>query len=781
MNTRPSVLVAVAVAAGCAVAALQPMSAGKLPDPAGLASNKGGEIAFAQSLPTSASSLQGTKYRAATNADYLQAEERSKAESERRRREWNDPWMDRPEQVFLRNACPRRRYLEKDVMWTRIVDKESYPVVNTNSPLYGFLGCRFGEPAVSWGDEEYIHLDKPFFGFPWIRHDPCPHYRPLARCDARLTFHAEGKSSVPIRRMKRLRDEFRFRYGVEFAVEKECDTFYFAEAFMDNEYRVGLFMTNYTIVVSGEDRIAYTLSFEVVNERCVAGSDRRYVDSCPANWDQVLHITNIARNQLEDEDKWTYRVAKGKSTEELLDEWIRTRDASIIQAGKSQLGMRLRWRKGDASVCTEWEAEDFCPFVGAFVMKTDPERQARLCEKLRMPDMFQPNISRKPMSFTVGQIFWDLIPGDVITWYLDDCRKKGTVCNDGEDGEYWDCIRKKMKSVEVVEKARPEDWEPTALTVQYKKRREEISREADAYENKLWLSSVTDFTPTNRAFVYATNFLNSCLHEQIPGAYRRPTLENVLDMNYPSRDLVRKKMKRREKKAFQDYQYALEDARCRILRAFFDNRLRFWRKEKTTTSSSVITDEIARIFMLSKYERHKYQNDRDWQKFEDILGREDTLLHIIPRHREKEKTIRDFTPDEISSIRSVLVTAKERPIDTQSCTQLALDIYEIMNAILNATTDQDMNQDLVACCCDLLAPNIENYQMLWVLHRLGLEDGENWMTWQFIQDVKKRAKASQSIKIMQDDGSVSVSSSKVMDKLDAMLDSEWARKCQKKW
>ena len=147
-------------------------------------------------------------------------------------------------------------------------------------------------------------------------------------------------------------------------------------------------------------------------------------------------------------------------------------------------------------------------------------------------------------------------------------------------------------------------------------------------------------------------------------------------------------------------------------------------------------------------------------------------LRIVPRHWEKEKTIRDFTPDEIASIRSVLVTAKERPIDAQSCTQLALTIYEIMNAILNATTERDIDQDLVSCCCDLLARNIENYHMLWVLHRLGLEDGENPMTWRFIQDVKNRTKAPQSIKTIQGDGSVSVSSSKVIDKLDAMLNSE---------
>ena len=51
MNTRTIIFGVVAVAAECAVAALQPMPKGELPDPAGLAINAGRQIAFATPLP----------------------------------------------------------------------------------------------------------------------------------------------------------------------------------------------------------------------------------------------------------------------------------------------------------------------------------------------------------------------------------------------------------------------------------------------------------------------------------------------------------------------------------------------------------------------------------------------------------------------------------------------------------------------------------------------------------------------------------------------------------
>jgi hypothetical protein len=63
--------------------------------------------------------------------------------------------------------------------------------------------------------------------------------------------------------------------------------------------------------------------------------------------------------------------------------------------------------------------------------------------------MFRRREKGKTGNYFVGRIYCDLIPGDHVTWDKADCRKTGTVCEDGEPGEYWDCIKKNMKDVKV--------------------------------------------------------------------------------------------------------------------------------------------------------------------------------------------------------------------------------------------------------------------------------------------------------------------------------------------
>ena len=119
-------------------------------------------------------------------------------------------------------------------------------------------------------------------------------------------------------------------------------------------------------------------------------------------------------------------------------------------------------------------------------------------------------------------------------------------------------------------------------------------------------------SPDESKEIAAVNFLNECLGERQPGVYVAPHMEHVLDLNYPTRALVRRKMRHQENLARSDFLSHLERARSDILDAFFQD----------TAVSNGVPASAAKAFRLSRYECAKYGIKRL------------AFLKLEPRHLE---------------------------------------------------------------------------------------------------------------------------------------------------
>ena len=170
----------------------------------------------------------------------------------------HDRRLDRPEQVRLRSECPQRKYPKYRKIYKWPPDPPNKPT------LLGFLGCRFGEKTNGQPPERYVRLNEPFFGFRWVRHDVCPGYNVIVRCDARMTFVSDEKSSVPFRRIKALRDEFKVKYDASTWDEAETESDYHAMTQVDGEYRLELFVRATRRSLFRRRPIVYEIGFEIV-------------------------------------------------------------------------------------------------------------------------------------------------------------------------------------------------------------------------------------------------------------------------------------------------------------------------------------------------------------------------------------------------------------------------------------------------------------------------------------------------------------------------------------
>ena len=717
----------------------------------------------------------------------LKAERLVLKEMERQRREWNDRWEDRLEQIRLRAECPRRKYLllppdELGVPCGIKGPSARDSAVNTNSPLYGFLGCPFGEKSTE--AEQYVRCAQPFEGFPWVRYDTCRDNRNVARCDARLTFRTTGLSEVPFRRMLRVRDVFQKRYGLVFAEERRGED-YFAEAYMQPGYRVGLFVVNALVPVGDALRVEYVLGFEVVNEQVLPGCVKRMQDTFLCNWHDVLHVTEIPQTMRNDDTAWTYRVAKGPTTEELLDEAIRTGDRTILKSGKYEVGTPVGWSRGGTFsgyfaqhpngqntgyCCTEGESDLFFAHVGSFIKLCDLETQKRILTKLYHPEMFRRREKGKTGDYTVGTIYCDLIPGDRVTWDTAEARKTGTVCEDGEPGEYWDCIKKNMKNVVTTERAKEEDWRPTALAEEFTRRRYEIGRKSDQIYASMWhyrSRKVDVDLAADTNFVTIVNFLDACLADRRPGVYDPPHLESIDDTGFPSREFARRKARHWENMELSELQAALYGARRRILDGFFSKR----------TYGIDVPASVARMFSLSRYECERYGADREL--FTQFDSSHSSNYMFIPAHYPLVAPPHVFTTNDIVRAKRILAPVEDRLVDfgyekgdgsrKTEGGDVVLMIYEILYSAFSSPKGHEAVADMMPRCRTIVAANLHKDPMFWLVKRVTIEFKDNPAAWKFAEGVKAELERLERI-------SFAGGRAKAKERLDEWLKSDWAKK-----
>lgn len=625
--------------------------------------------------------------------------------------------------------------------------------VNTNAALYGFLGCRFGKELAYV--EEYVRLKESFDIFPWVRYEACSRCRKIGRCDARLTFRTQGLSKVPFRKMRRMQSDFANRYGLRFTEERRGED-YFAEAQDVDGYRVGLFVTNALVWHQEVPFVEYTLGFEVVNKQVLSQKTRHAEEWSVYNWENILHRTDIPGAQRNSESQWCYRVVKGKSTEELLDEYIKTGNKKDLQVGRGTIGTPVGWGGGGSATgyfaqngvtgnsgycCTEWEADTVLPSGGYFVKVCDGKTMNRISTKLYRPGVFRPREKGKTRSFTVGRIYCELMPGDQVMWDREDCRKTGTICAEGEVGEYWDCIKKTVKNVTTIERARKEDWTLSARAREYDKKRGEISSMVYRLRSRIHRRGYDssdehalipfDFASTN--LIAVTNLLADGLAKRRPGRYWAPSMNSGIDMLYPSRENVRKKVRRQENRLLNYYQYELYHARRELLDACFP----------TDLLTNGVSREEARIFALSRFELERIRLGSKWWNALSY-PRYDHHAVLVLKHHVFDEQPPVFSDEELAKARSTLMVYEDRLIDFvwrgdgEPGTEAELVVcamYEMLYSAFASANGFNSVNELLPLCCRTLAANIHSQPVQWLLKRIVVEFKDNPGTWKFAQEV----------------------------------------------
>lgn len=406
-------------------------------------------------------------------------------------------------------------------------------------------------------DGHFVKLARPFFGFPWMRIETVYAIKGPSTngCGAEMTFETTEPSDFPLRKIKALQDYMVGKMKLELVRETNGANSYSALA-RSNGVKYKFYMHSEV----GKRRFGgkrYTIGFSA---KPIIGRlewRQRPDRDCHADWNEVVHETFV--DKVDDENAWRYEIKRGKSSEELLDEYVEQRDSSILKNGHTKIGMCIGSGTNAYTACTEFEAEFYNIHCGCYTRGVDRATQMRLYNKLTQPDAFRKGRT-KPAYGCVGEIFWEVIPGDKITWYEAEKRNRiGIVVRDDEEGEYWEPIKAKVKVTVDEELATKEDWEPTALTKEYDAKRKEVLRKHDGFRRK---GAKEDMQAR------MLEITSSLVPEMRPGYYHPITTYNIADFSTPTKEYVRRKLLWRESDALNDWQYELRDVRCRVLSEF---------------------------------------------------------------------------------------------------------------------------------------------------------------------------------------------------------------------
>lgn len=511
-------------------------------------------------------------------------------------------------------------------------------------------------------DVEYVKLSEYYHGFPWIKllgHSN--QENPSCAIEAEMYFEAEGQSSVPKNLILSLKAELENNLNLETKKAEEGEDTYYAEMRSLHHF-AKFYVRSYEIGESAPGKRKYTIGFHICRGKKQYVIKHEYGSHYWGGFTEVVHVTKIGKAELDDEGKWKYEVIKGKSSEELLDEWIKNRDKSILKVGQSEVGMCVGWKKGNASVCPEWEATDYAPFVGAYLKQVDPETQRRLYAKLCRPDKFTGKKRTKTEKFTIGDIFWEVIPGDEIVWYQEDRRLTGTVVGDNEQGEYWEPIKAKVKVTEELFAATEEDWQPTPLTLVYEKARREVQKYGYM---SAWSTNFVE---------KAKEGLRLCAENIKRGCYHGPTTYSISDGAYRSREYARNKMKWREREAWIDLQYEYNYVRTRLLDHYFGYNYNYGKKPKPD-------DEECREFGMTRLERMQSLALPGWRALERQINKECPRRHytFTTGYRTFEEKVAYPTLEEKAEyIKRLNEIAKNRDFVPDYANELdILDAFEI--------------------------------------------------------------------------------------------------------
>ena len=672
------------------------------------------------------------------------------------RRKRGDKWKDSPENLLRHAERPQRWFLEKDATWDgREKDERGWlhnvPAVNTNAALYGFCGCMFGRRSTAYSRETYVKMETPFWGFPWIRMDPCPGYEPFARCDARMTFCAAGRSSVPVRRMKAMRDFFASKYGVEFLVQSEGDGWFRAEGLADGEYHVGVYATNYVGSASGCDSVMYEIGFEVVNELCVSGSDDERTGPGAINWHNILHVTDIGESGLDDESAWRYVVPRGASTEELLDEWIRTGDDGplSIPGQHYKIGTPVGANSFNAYVCPEWEADSvFSTWEGCgnFIKFASRDVQQRIAAKLYNPSFFRPRKPDEKRHYTEGGYIGEIVPGDTLTWTdSDGNRRDGIVCSD--DGEFVEKFGCRIKTTKVIEMARPCDYLPSQLSSNYMaaaRSVRDISQRFGAQVAHSFPDPVKD-APTTTNFCRMVGEHLAKLHEQMrPGCYIQCT-RSILEM--PTREAARRLVKFHEEQDLVRWQLEILhciDEALSIVRNVFRQNPADDEKAHGGRKMQILTDELCEIMGLSAYERKSAAYDCYWNgdrhAFKYAMGEPRWFHDATPPHLPAVGRppagypYSDFVVSRPSDVPRV-ITALEA-MHAKDELDFAFAVWTAAGTCMSFGMTNGEKEDAIVSFAKILAKRGTPRVCAWTTWRLAAEYGDTTiLPWTFLYEV----------------------------------------------
>ncbi len=660
-----------------------------------------------------------------------------------------DKWKDSPEQLQRRAGSPQRWFLESDAKWKGSLKddrgiRHTVPVVNTNAALYGFCGCSFGSLAPYPG-EKYVKQTPHFWGFPWIRINTSPGSEVYAGCDARMTFRAEGHSSVPAQKMKAMRDFFASRYGVDFLVESEGPDWFVAEGLADDEYHVGVYATNYVDSSSSPSAIVYDVGFEVVNELCVTRSDEERIEFDANIWRNALHVTNISAYDLENVFAWQYTVTKGKSTEELLDEWIRTGDDGPLKVPgqKYKLGTPVN----DGYFCLEWEADKISSFSkdGGFYKVPSREEQQRICAKVYFPSFFRPRKPGEHHHYREGEYIGEILPGDTLTWNDDDGNlREGIVCDADEEGELVNKFGYRIRTTKITEMARPCDYLPSQASSNYiaaAKSVHKLQSECDSEIRRLFPDRESITTNTT-GFCNLVGMYLAKLHEQVRPGRHLAGFYNVLEI--PTRKAAQRVVKHREHQDLVSWQRAINDAIDHIidyyLRRVFRNKRTDPQNNPWKEGSIVLTDDLCRKMGLSAYERKLVEDD--WHNprakrlgIERPGLRTDITAPYLPAVGKPPENypLQGFIVADLSDVPRVIKTIET--MEDKTHLDVAFAAWTAAETIISLEMSQEEKENAMASLALALAKRCSPQVCAWITWRLLFEHGDvSILPWTFLRE-----------------------------------------------
>lgn len=621
-----------------------------------------------------------------------------------------DPFYAEPDRVIKRPKGASgygAGFSSSGSMCAQVTEKEPDPPIDLVKAFSSEEDLRDFFRAHRIDDLDYVKLSEHYHGFPWIKilgHSN--QENPACGIEAEMYFEAEGKSSVPKKMILALKAELEQKLNLETRKEEDGEDAYYAEMLSLHHF-AKFYVRSYEKNDGQRGERKYTIGFHICRGKKQYVIKHEYGSHYWGGFTEVVHVTKIGKADLEDENKWKYEVVKGKSAEELLDEWIRNRDRSILKVGQSEVGMCVGWKKGNASVCPEWEATDYAPFVGAYLKQVDYKTQRRLYAKLCCPDKFTGKKRTKTEKFTVGDIFWEVIPGDEIVWYQEDRRLTGTVVAEGEEGEFWEPIKAKVKVTEELFAATEEDWQPTPLTLVYEK----AKREVDKYR---YIDSwTTNFVEKAKAG------LKHCAENMKRGFYHGPMIAHIYDNQYRSREYARRQMQGRERGAWIDLQYEYNNVRSHLLDCYFGHNSNFGKKPKPD-------DDLCRELGMTRFERMQCLRLPGWAGLKRELGSRSRYA-ITTGYRTFEEKVHYPTLEEKAKITKRLeeiADADKFELDFKR----ELDVVDAFEICLDYPEHAEELNDLQYAAIKA-ANKLESSILEAICHKLVFEYGNEHVVW----------------------------------------------------